>query len=60
MPIDWPKVLEVFSTGIIGVFVVMILLQIQTQISTRIIDYIESRKDDTDNEAEPKNKNSRR
>jgi uncharacterized membrane protein len=43
MTIDWPKVLEVFGSGIIGVFVVMLLLMLLTQLSTIIIDKIESR-----------------
>ena len=42
MGTDWSKVLEVFVSGIIGVFVVMILLQILTQLSTRIIDMVEN------------------
>ena len=39
---DWSKVIEVFGSGIIGVYLVMILLQLLTQLSTRIIDRIES------------------
>lgn len=39
---DWTKVMEVFGSGIIGVFVVMLLLQVLTQLSTKIIDVIES------------------
>ena len=39
---DWPKVFEVFGSGIIGVFLVMILLQILTQLSTRVIDVVEN------------------
>ena len=42
METDWPKVLEVFGSGIIGVFLVMILLQILTQLSTRVIDVVEN------------------
>lgn len=42
METDWPKVLEVFGSGIIGVFLVMILLQLLTQLSTRFIDVVES------------------
>jgi hypothetical protein len=41
MATDWSKVLEVFGSGIIGVFVVMILLMVLTQLTTRIIDMIE-------------------
>ena len=43
MGTDWSKVIEVFGSGIIGVFLVMILLQILTQLSTRVIDAIEDR-----------------
>ncbi len=39
---DWSKVLEVFGSGIIGVFMVMFLLQILTQLSTRVIDFVEN------------------
>ncbi len=42
MESDWSKVLEVFASGIIGVFVVMLLIQILTQLSTRIIDAFEN------------------
>lgn len=41
METDWSKVLEVFGSGIIGVFLVMILLQILTQLSTKVIDIVE-------------------
>ncbi len=39
---DWPKVFEVFGSGIIGVFLVMFLLQVLTQLSTKIIDFVEN------------------
>ena len=39
---DWSKVIEVFGSGIIGVFLVMVLLQLLTQLSTRIIDVVEN------------------
>jgi hypothetical protein len=39
---DWSKVFEVFGSGILGVYLVMFLLQLLTQLSTRIIDRIES------------------
>jgi hypothetical protein len=39
---DWSKVFEVFGSGIIGVYLVMLLLQLLTQLSTRIIDKIEN------------------
>ena len=54
METDWPKVLEVFGSGIIGVFLVMILLQLLTQLSTRVIDVIENRGKGEESEAEPK------
>jgi len=41
MAIDWPKVIEVFSSGIIGVFVVMIIVQMMTILTTKIVDYVE-------------------
>lgn len=41
MATDWPKVWEVFGSGIIGVYLVMFLLQFLTQLSTRIIDAFE-------------------
>lgn len=43
METNWSKVFEVFGSGIIGVFLVMILLQILTQLSTKVIDVIEGR-----------------
>jgi hypothetical protein len=51
METDWPKVLEVFGSGIIGVFLVMFLLQILTQLSTRVIDAIEKYNKDDEAEA---------
>ncbi|WP_172399708.1 hypothetical protein [Geothermobacter hydrogeniphilus] len=42
METNWSKVVEVFTSGIVGVFLVMVLLQILTQLNTRIIDLIES------------------
>ncbi len=54
METDWPKVLEVFGSGIIGVFLVMILLQLLTQLSTRVIDVVENRNKGEEAEAEPK------
>jgi len=41
METNWSKVMEVFTSGILGVFLVMVLLQILTQINTRVIDLIE-------------------
>ena len=54
METDWPKVMEVFGSGIIGVFLVMILLQILTQLSTRVIDAVENWNKDEEAEVEPK------
>lgn len=48
MATDWTKVMEVFSSGIVGVFLVMFLLQILTQLSTRVIDAVENRSKVTD------------
>ena len=56
METDWPKVLEVFGSGIIGVFLVMILLQVLTQLSTRIIDVIENYNKDEEAEPQPETK----
>ena len=41
MESDWSKVLEVFGSGIMGVFLVMFIVQILTQLSTKIIDVFE-------------------
>ena len=41
METDWSKVIEVFFSGIIGVFLVMFLLQMLTQLSTKVIDVVE-------------------
>lgn len=48
METDWSKVIEVFSSGIMGVFSVMIVLQILTQVSNKIIIAVENlnKKDD--------------
>ncbi|MDH3453619.1 MAG: hypothetical protein OEL80_00615 [Desulfuromonadales bacterium] len=42
METDWSKVFEVFGSGIVGVFLVMFLLQVLTQFSTRVIDVVEN------------------
>jgi hypothetical protein len=42
METDWSKVFEVFGSGIVGVFLVMFLLQVLTQLSTRVIDLVEN------------------
>jgi len=54
MATDWSKVLEVFGSGILGVFMVMLVLMILTQLSTMIIDRIENWKKAEPSEAEPK------
>ena len=38
----WSKALEVFFTGIVGVYLVMLLLQILTQLGTAAIDRFEA------------------
>ena len=53
METDWSKVFEVFGSGIVGVFLVMFLLQILTQLSTRVIDAVESRGKSADVETNP-------
>ncbi len=55
METDWSKVLEVFGSGIIGVFLVMLIVQFLTQLSTRIIDAIENRSVVKDEKPNPKN-----
>ncbi len=50
---DWSKVLEVFGSGIVGVYLVMILLQLLTQLSTRIIDMVENGKTSGDAAPQP-------
>ena len=52
METDWSKVIEVFGSGIIGVFLVMILLQILTQLSTRVIDAVEGWGRDSDSDSD--------
>lgn len=39
--IDWSKVFEVCASGVLGVYLVMLLLMVLTQLSTRIIDLVE-------------------
>jgi hypothetical protein len=39
--IDWSKVFEVCSSGVLGVYLVMFLLMVLTQLSTRSIDLVE-------------------
>ncbi|WP_027715426.1 hypothetical protein [Desulfuromonas sp. TF] len=53
MAIDWSKVFEVFGSGVIGVFTVMFLLMLLTQLSTKIIDLIEKNWN-KDEQPEPK------
>lgn len=54
METDWPKVMEVFGSGIIGVFLVMLLLQLLTQLSTKIIDVVENWNQSDETESKPK------
>lgn len=51
---DWSKVFEVFGSGIIGVFLVMFLLQILTQLSTKIINTVENWNKSEDLAVEPR------
>lgn len=46
---DWSKVLEVFASGILGVYLVMVLLMLLTQLATKVIDLFE----DWNKSAEP-------
>lgn len=39
--IDWSKVFEVCVSGVLGVYLVMLLLMVLTLLSTRIIDLVE-------------------
>ncbi|MCM2357903.1 MAG: hypothetical protein NDI77_07120 [Geobacteraceae bacterium] len=40
--IDWSKAMEVFGSGIIGVYLIMGLLMVLTQIGLKVVDYIEA------------------
>jgi hypothetical protein len=53
---DWSKAFEVFGSGIIGVFMVMVLLMLLTQGSTKVIDLVEKWMKSKEDEkvAEPK------
>lgn len=55
MATDWGKVLEVFSSGIVGVFIVMYLVQLLTQVSSWVIDTIENRYKAANAEQKPEN-----
>ena len=39
---DWGKVMEVFGSGVIGVYLIMGLLMVLTMIGMRVVEYIES------------------
>ena len=39
---DWSKVMEVFVSGIVGVYVIMFLLMIMTKIGIKVVDVIEN------------------
>lgn len=41
MDTDWSKVMEVFISGILGVFLVMVLLMLLTQFSNWLIERFE-------------------
>ncbi len=53
MATNWSKVLEVFGSGILGVFVAMLVLMVLTQLSTMIIDRIENWNKGEASDAEP-------
>ena len=57
---DWSKVFEVFGSGIVGVYLVMVILQLRTQFSTRVIDVIESRNGSDGDANGPSNSDSQR
>ncbi len=38
---DWSKVMEVFGSGIIGVYLIMTILMVATMIGLRVVEYIE-------------------
>lgn len=40
---DWSKVMEVFGSGIIGVYLIMALLMVFTKLGVMAVDYFESR-----------------
>ncbi len=50
---DWTKVFEVFVSGIFGVYLVMFLLMVLTQLCTRIIDRFELMIKETETENKP-------
>ncbi|SDP32134.1 hypothetical protein [Desulforhopalus singaporensis] len=58
MATDWSKVLEVFGSGIVGVFVVMLIVQLLTQASTWVIDVIERRRAAGPAEPKPENQSA--
>lgn len=51
---DWTKVMEVFGSGIIGVYLVMVILQLLTQLTTRLIDLVENHNKTEDDAAQPR------
>ncbi len=51
---DWTKVMEIFGSGIIGVYLVMVILQLLTQLSTRVIDLVENHNKPGDDAAQPR------
>ena len=44
---DWPKVMQVFGSGIIGVYLIMFLLMILVQLADKLVEYFEKWHKDT-------------
>lgn len=54
--IDWSKVMEVFISGILGVYVIMGLLMVLTQLGLKITEHFENwhKRSVAEPQAEPK------
>ena len=39
---DWNKVFEVFGSGVIGVYLIMTILMVLTQLGMKAVEYIEN------------------
>ncbi len=50
---DWSKVFEVFVSGIFGVYLVMFLLMVLTQLCTKVIDRFELMIKEPESEQKP-------
>lgn len=53
---DWSKVMEVFVSGVLGVYLIMGLLMVLTQLGLKITEYIENwlKRDAPEPQPEPK------